>query len=273
MRILSWNIRQGGGARLPRIVDAIARHHPDIVIVNETRARTEPQLIESLGAIGLSFSVSSAPTGTEYGLVVAGRVQIEADVWREPIPKKLLPHGILEVSIPSAKLTIGAVYGPMLSPAHDPYWRALARRARQRLPERYLLIGDFNSGESFVDTERYKFKRADLFLALKSLGFVDAWRAEHGDKREYTWYSFGKGNVRVNGFRLDHALASPSFAAGVAACRYSHDERDERLSDHSVLLLDFEPAAPNVSESAVGPPTSSLAALPSPSPSAFPTPP
>ena len=42
--------------------------------------------------------------------------------------------------------------------------------------------------------------------------------------------------------RLDHALASRSL--GPTACRYRHEWRDARLSDHSALEADF--AGPGV---------------------------
>ena len=37
MRLLSWNIRQGGGLRLPRIADAIKRLDADILVLSEYR--------------------------------------------------------------------------------------------------------------------------------------------------------------------------------------------------------------------------------------------
>jgi len=37
MRLLAWNIRQGGGSRLPRIAEALKRHDADIVILSEYR--------------------------------------------------------------------------------------------------------------------------------------------------------------------------------------------------------------------------------------------
>jgi len=37
MRLLAWNIRQGGGSRLPRIADALKRHDADIVVLSEYR--------------------------------------------------------------------------------------------------------------------------------------------------------------------------------------------------------------------------------------------
>jgi exonuclease III len=45
--------------------------------------------------------------------------------------------------------------------------------------------------------------------------------------------------VRLNGFRIDHALVTPLLGSRVSACRYSHVERENHLSDHSILLIDF----------------------------------
>ncbi|HUQ84473.1 MAG TPA: endonuclease/exonuclease/phosphatase family protein [Gemmatimonadaceae bacterium] len=241
LRILSWNIRAGGGVRLTRIVAAIARHAPDVVVLSETRQSTESQLIDALGAIGLASVASSRPTGRKNGLLIAARHALRVEPPARPA--RLVRHGLLEAHMEAHGLTIGAVYGPLLTPAHHRYWAAMVRHARTRRDQPYILIGDFNSGESGVDTEGYRFSAGDRFLALRSLGWVDAWRTVHGDRREYTWYSIGRGNVRLNGFRLDHALVSPALAAHVSGCHYSHAEREERLSDHSLMLLEYEIAA------------------------------
>ena len=50
-----------------------------------------------------------------------------------------------------------------------------------------------------------------------------------------TWLSH-----RKNGFRLDHAFASPEAAARVTSCRYSHREREAGLSDHSAVIVEIE---------------------------------
>jgi hypothetical protein len=34
-------------------------------------------------------------------------------------------------------------------------------------------------------------------------------------------------------------LASPTLAPGIATIRYSHVERDLRVSDHSILCVEF----------------------------------
>jgi hypothetical protein len=38
VRLLAWNIRQGGGSRLSRIADALAHRDADILVLSEYRA-------------------------------------------------------------------------------------------------------------------------------------------------------------------------------------------------------------------------------------------
>ena len=37
MRLLAWNIRQGGGSRLVSIVTALVRHDADVLVLSEYR--------------------------------------------------------------------------------------------------------------------------------------------------------------------------------------------------------------------------------------------
>jgi exonuclease III len=69
----------------------------------------------------------------------------------------------------------------------------------------------------------------------EAIGFCDLWRRRNPEGREFSWYS-----TRGNGFRIDHAFLSPALAGRAGAVRYSHEEREARLSDHSVLILDLE---------------------------------
>jgi exonuclease III len=76
-----------------------------------------------------------------------------------------------------------------------------------------------------------------LFLdKIQAAGFRDVWRDRYPEGREYSWYSH-----RGNGFRIDHAFASPRLARRIGAIRYSHDERTTGLSDHSALLVEIDP--------------------------------
>ena len=56
----------------------------------------------------------------------------------------------------------------------------------------------------------------------------------HPDGRQYTWVSH-----RGDGFRVDHALLSPSLAPTLRAAVISEAERVPRISDHAALVVDL----------------------------------
>jgi exodeoxyribonuclease-3 len=235
VRILSWNIRQGGGRRLDAIVAAIAGHEPDVVVVNELRARTTPQLVAAFRATGLAFHEHTSPASSENGTLIAARVPLRRR--RAGPPARVFRHGLLEVDV-DGWATVGAVYGPLERATLRAFWDRMVGYATRRADNRYLLIGDFNAGESFVDAHAYKFMSSDYLVAIREAGFVDLWRARN-EETEHTWFSFGRGGVALNGFRIDHAMASAALAGDATRCYYSHVEREARLSDHSALLVEF----------------------------------
>ena len=56
MKILSWNILQGGGRRAGDIVKTIAGHAPDIVTLQEFRRGSgKAEIVAGLKKVGLKF--------------------------------------------------------------------------------------------------------------------------------------------------------------------------------------------------------------------------
>jgi hypothetical protein len=47
VRLLAWNIRQGGGSRLVGIIDALARHDADVLILSEYRGGDSAEPLRS----------------------------------------------------------------------------------------------------------------------------------------------------------------------------------------------------------------------------------
>jgi exonuclease III len=218
------------------IVAAINGYSPDVVVLNEVRARTASTLCAQLSDAGLAFREHTNPARFESGTLVAARTPLRRLPRRGP--SKLLQHGLLEVELAN-ECVIGAVYGPMVTSKHRPFWNRLVRHATTHVGASYLLIGDFNTCEAGVDAYKTPLAGSDQFVAIREAGCVDLWRRTNS-AMEYTWFSFGRGGVTLNGFRIDHALASPSLANRVTGCRYSHVERENRLSDHSLLVLDVQ---------------------------------
>ncbi|MBV9015486.1 MAG: endonuclease/exonuclease/phosphatase family protein, partial [Alphaproteobacteria bacterium] len=62
MRLLAWNIRQGGGKRLPAIISAIERHEADVLIISEYRGGDSGERLRAaLAAIGYMHATAAAP--------------------------------------------------------------------------------------------------------------------------------------------------------------------------------------------------------------------
>jgi exonuclease III len=126
------------------------------------------------------------------------------------------------------------------------FWEALIRFGQEKmgLGENVIILGDFNTGLNTVDKEPgagdfYLSKCMETFLALRDAHgrkWVDAWRKFHRRQSQvdYSWYMPGG-----KGFRLDYAFLSPALGDKLKAVRFSHLERENGLSDHSMLIVEI----------------------------------
>jgi exonuclease III len=74
MRLLAWNIQQGGGSRLPRIAEAIKRYDADIVVLSEYRGSLSAlRLCAALHALGYRHATTLVPPPGRNGVLVAAR--------------------------------------------------------------------------------------------------------------------------------------------------------------------------------------------------------
>jgi len=72
MRLVAWNIRQGGGSRLPRIADALKRHDADILVLSEYRGGpSAPRLCAALHALGNRHTTALAPPPSRNRVLIA----------------------------------------------------------------------------------------------------------------------------------------------------------------------------------------------------------
>src|SRR5262249_37083505 len=74
MRLLAWNIRQGGGSRLSRIAEALKRRDADIVILPEYRGGpSASRLRRALRSLGYQYATTLLPPPSRNGVLVAAR--------------------------------------------------------------------------------------------------------------------------------------------------------------------------------------------------------
>lgn len=246
MKILSWNIQHGGGTRASAIVDAIACHAPDIVVLTEYRTKPGAPIRRALHRMGWCHCEATAPHGNDNGVCVLARTPL----LRAPSPALPPEHAIrwVEVQLPEHDLGIMAVHivtaapgpGERRGEAKARFWEAVLAVAEQRSREPLLLIGDFNTGLPYQDEGGNTFHCVEHFERLRALGWIDAWRHHHGDAIEYTWHSRGRSGRPGNGFRVDHAFVTPILLPRVRACGYSRREREAGTSDHSMMIVEVE---------------------------------
>lgn len=232
LRVIAWNIRSGGGERGRSIADAIAKHEADVAILIEYRPKGSAQLLNQLQGLGYPHAVLSKPVPKIGGVAIVSRRPIV----EEPCVSESDPFAsrIMIARVPDADLVVCGLYGPLESEAFDDCWRSLLGPVRERADQPVLVAGDLNTGAPTLDAPGKRFFGSQFFAELSAAGYTDLWRREHGDEaREHSWFG------RTNGYRIDHAFASQRLLPRVEKCWYSHGEREQKMSDHSAVLVDL----------------------------------
>lgn len=242
MRNVTWNLQHGGGKRIGAIVEVLRSYSADVLVLSEFRNNPPGEILRSeLDSMGYRFQASPpADAGTNTVLVAA----------REPFESVTFPGqmadpdlGDFSTSALLARFPSLNVFGLYL-PGEErkrPVFDFLMNLPAEYLLSDSLLIGDFNTGQHYLDESGATFSSTKQFEELLDQGWIDAWRSRNPEAREFTWLSPGY----KNGFRLDHAFVSPSLNKRVTEVHYSHREREEKITDHSVMLMELKSASPS----------------------------
>lgn len=231
MKLLAWNILHGGGARrMPQITLSLLEHDADVVVLTEYRRTVGGQIRAVLDDHGWRHQVSTEPAEGVNGILIASRWPLEI----RQVEDAQAPGRLLQAVLPQVDTTIIAAHVPDRSSprARTGCWRALLGLARACRAADAIVLGDFNTGRHRLDEAGATFNCTALLGELAAMGYADAWRLLNPDGKEYSWRSSAG-----NGFRIDAAYVSPSLRPRVCSACYSHAERENRVSDHSALLL------------------------------------
>lgn len=272
MRILHWNILHGGGSRrMPEIVLSLLAHRPDIVVLTEYRVTIGGQIRGVLGDHGLVHQLCTDPPKGKNGVVIASRWPL----LRVPTPE-LLPAPLhvrwldAQIAAGDGEFFLTGVHIPDDSRPSPKaaFWRQMLVMAEQRCAQRHLFIGDFNTGRHRIDEAGASFGCTSLLGAVCTLGYADAFRHFHPERREWTWLpppgdratpaNTGTFAPPSSGFRIDSALVSGPLMPALRAAFYSHSERETAVSDHSAMLVDLEISAPEVKKCADSAPETAI---------------
>ncbi len=245
MRIISWNIRAGGGRRIVGIAAQLQRWQPDIVALQEFRGTAASQeLTRYLADFDLPYQLSTVDPErpATNALLLASRYPLQ--VARAAAAPDNPPRWLLAKIVCERPFIIGVMHVPnAVSGRKTAFHDAVLHLARRWRRGPALFVGDTNTGISGLDDVTHVFTaREEAWMrGLQAAGWRDVFRDRHGDKRVYTWYSPNAGN----GFRLDQAFVNPRLMDQVNGVHYAWgvDEtapkRRDALSDHAALILDL----------------------------------
>lgn len=236
MRLLSWNILQGGGKRAFDIADAIIAFKPDIAVLQEFRnGKNAAPILDACRNLDLSHTHITSSEARKNTVMIASKFPMQTGAWDSSLDADLAVDALIELDGPingSNQLRLLAGHLPQKK-AQVPYLDALYRTQIDDIANS-MIIGDLNCGIPFEDSDTKSFVNTHMFQALIAKGWTDSWRSRNADAKEFSWVS-----SRGNGYRYDHALSSESLDSQIEQVHYQHEVRVSKLSDHSALIVDL----------------------------------
>jgi len=253
-RIATWNVNSIK-ARLPRVTEWLKSARPDVVLLQETKCEDAsfPRMeIEELG-----YNLALCGQKTYNGVAILSKAPIEDIVCGLPGDDSDGQSRYVEGF--TGGVRVASIYLPNGNPVDSdkyPYKLAwldrLARHAEVLLGNEEVLVmgGDYNvcpTDEDVYDPEGWandalcRLDSRKAFRKLVYLGLTDAWRAQHPQTREYSFWDYQAGAwQKDNGLRIDHLLLSPQAADRLKGSGIDRGPRGkEKASDHTPVWVEL----------------------------------
>jgi exonuclease III len=249
MRLVSWNIRSGGGPGVARVAEVLRALDADVAVLTETTAKRTPELQSALQAGGWSHIEATSPPEHEYGTMIASRSATR----RIPLDDGPAAHRALLVEMDGRALSVAGCYMPLPasggpgSTLQTDFWLRLAAALDRRQSESMVIAGDWNTCVA-EDGAGKDLRAADHLIGLQQRGWRSAFRAVHPEVQARSWW-----HPSGSAFRIDDAFLSPGFGGTVRAAEYvtsagghilAWDRQGERpastVSDHAAFVVDLD---------------------------------
>jgi exodeoxyribonuclease III len=224
--VFSWNILQGGGSRLLSILHEIDKIKPTVLVFSEYHNNESGiSLRQGILRQGYRHQLVTNAAPSENSVLIASMLPCDSE--QHPTSDKEFGSNII-----SAHFELFSIMGVYLphKKKHTLFDFILDHVEQSTKP--YIIVGDYNSGINGIDQSGDSFWYEDKMKALQSKGYIDAFRLKNGDTRAYSWYSH-----QGNGFRYDHTFLHHSLQGIVTECKYIHELRERKISDHSPMYL------------------------------------
>ncbi len=252
MKLVTWNVNSLK-VRLPRVLELLEQHSPDVVMLQETKCAPEafPEAeLEAAGYravhhsggrwAGVALLAREELTDVTAGL--AGEPAVDEARWIEATAAGVR---VVSVYVPNGREPDTPTYADKLR-----FLDAMAGRIAELSSEPLVVAGDFNvcptdldvyDPAAFVGATHVTPPERERFRALLAAGTVDAFRELHPGEPGFTWWDYRQGHFhRGFGLRIDAHLVSQPLAGEIESCGIDRDFRKGvKPSDHAPLLLEL----------------------------------
>ena len=257
MKIATYNLN-GIRARLPRLIEWLAREQPDIACLQELKCADESLPVADIEAAG--YGAVWHGQRTHHGVAILARGHAPRELRRGlPGDDSDIQARYLEAELKG--LRIASVYLPNGNPQPGPkfdyklaWFDRLIAHAQTHIDSGsdVVLAGDFNVVPTNTDIYNAGTWRFDAVLQpqtrvayerLLAQGWVDATRCMRPHGRIYTFWVNADAFRRNAGFRMDFLLLSPALAERLVAEGIDTEQRGlDKASDHAPVWIQIDDA-------------------------------
>lgn len=254
LKLATYNVN-GIGARLPHLLDWLAKETPDVVALQELKTVDQAFPVSALEEAGYGAIWHGQRSWNGVALLGRGAVPVES---RRGLPGDLADEQSRYIEAAIHGIVVACIYLPNGNPQPGPkfdyklqWMERLIKHAKTlvKLPHPVLIMGDFNVIPTDEDVYDPKSWRKDALIQPESreayqrlleLGWTDSLRKFYGEERIYTfWDYFRQHAERDRGLRIDHLLANPVLAKRLKGAGVDRWVRlQEKASDHAPTWIE-----------------------------------
>ena len=255
MKLATWNVNSVR-ARLERLLAWLQKVQPDIVCLQELKAKEDAFPYDAIREAGYHAAVYGQKTFNGVGIlsrIDPQNVQQGMNDDAEDPQARFLVAQVGEIHVISAYIPNGQVVGS----AHYAYKLDWLRRLRAFLENNFtpktplVVCGDFNVARDDLDvadpaaweeTVLYHPSSRAALEEVLSWGLVDVHRQQHPEGRLYSWWDYpALAFPKNNGLRLDYIFATAPLAARCTSAEIDRQERKgAKPSDHAPVMAAFD---------------------------------
>lgn len=256
MKLISWNVNGIRAVLKKNFTDFVLAHDPDILCLQETKARPEQVELpldlagyktywnsaEKPGYSGTAVFTKLEPLSVRLG--IGSEKSTEGDREGRVITLEFPDYFLVTVYTPNAKNELLRLpYRIEWDIAFRDYLKALEAEGKP-----VIASGDLNVAHQEIDLARPKTNHKSAgfspqeragFTELVNAGFIDTFRHFHPDQTDaYSWWSYRGGARAKNvGWRIDYWIVSEALIPKLKSASINDDVLG---SDHCPVTLDID---------------------------------